>query len=81
MTKTIPMGNHYIEVKQGTHDKTARLNSGKNFGILEIEKAINHIRIKDLELGSAYVTPKQLAMMLKEAGLAEVMSKELEDVM
>jgi hypothetical protein len=75
------MGEHYITVKEKKNgSKVATLTSAISFGVLEIENTEKGIRIKDLEVGSAYVSPQHLAILLKEVGVADTLVQAINDV-
>lgn len=75
------LGDHFITVKQDSKGSvTATLHSGNSFGVLEVQNVNGEIRIKDLEIGSAFVKPHHFAMLLKEAGLSEIVEDSLKSV-
>ncbi|MGG3466102.1 hypothetical protein ABES02_00735 [Neobacillus pocheonensis] len=84
MTKTVDsvqLGDRNIVVsvnKSGR--KTAKLNSGDSFGVLEMEKTSEGIRIKEMEVGSAFITPEQFAAVLFYADLDEEIQLEIKKV-
>ncbi|WNB91275.1 hypothetical protein [Bacillus sp. NEB1478] len=66
------------ETKEGT--KTARLSSGFHGGILEVEKEKEGIRIKEMEVGSAHITPEHLAMLLYLSGVSTEVVDEIKKI-
>lgn len=76
--KQFLFGDSFIEVKDSKNGgKIATLYSGKSFGVLEVENMSGKIRIKDLEVGSAYVKPEHLKLMLKETGIMDILVNEV----
>lgn len=80
--QTIHLGNHTIEVKETKEGRIiAKLSSGFSFGVLEVEKTEKgEVRLKEMELGSAYVTAEQLALLLYHTNLAENVLDSIEKV-
>jgi hypothetical protein len=75
------MGDYRVvvrESKDGT--KTARLSSGFHGAILEVEREENGIRIKEMEVGSAHITPEHLAMLLYLSGVSEEVVSEIKKI-
>lgn len=74
----IHMGEEFIVVKQRKNgSKVAVLHRNNSFGVLEMERVEGKIRIKDLEVGSAFVDPEHLAVMLREVGMLKTVSNIL----
>jgi len=72
MNKTIFLGDNYIEVRNGKEgNSVATLHSATSFAMLEIENCDGKVRIKEMELGSAFVDVKHLAILINEAGLKD----------
>lgn len=75
------LGSHFITVKEDSKgSRTATLHSGESFAILQVENVNGEIRIKEMKLGSAFIKPQHFAMLLKEAGLSEIVEESLKSV-
>lgn len=79
LVNEINMGSHFILTKEDKKGRrVATLYSGNRFGELEIEKTEdNNIRIKELNIGSAVVSPEHLALLFREVGLIEIVKEVL----
>jgi hypothetical protein len=76
--KEYSMGDEFIIVKERrSGSRVVTLYRSNSFGVMEMENMNGMIRIKDLEIGSAFVDPSHLAMMLKEVGMLKVVSNIL----
>ncbi|MDN3017065.1 hypothetical protein PH210_12770 [Paenibacillus sp. BSR1-1] len=84
MTKTVDsvqLGNRNIVVTANKNgSKTAKLNSGNSFGVIEMEKTTDGIRLKEMEAGSAYLTSEEFAAVLFYADLDKELESEIKKV-
>lgn len=76
------LGDHRIIVKE-TEEGTriARLSSGLSGGVLEVEKKLDgQLRIKEMELGSAYISSEHLALLLFHAGASDEVLTQIQNI-
>jgi len=85
VVRDLQMGDYTITVSE-TDDGhlSARLSSGEKGGLLEMESVSDQeLRIRELDIGSSYITFEQLAIMLVLTGaddrLIEAINKIKED--
>ncbi|WP_085522843.1 hypothetical protein [Tuberibacillus sp. Marseille-P3662] len=64
--REIEMGDYTVTLKEKNNNHyVARLVSGNQGGILELEKLDSgHMRVKELDLGSVEISTEHLALML-----------------
>lgn len=79
LLKEIPMGDFVVTLRElNNGDLQAKLSSASHGPLIEIEKLPNgHLKVRELEFGSAKMTIEHLAILFTLLGIEDQMIEEI----
>ncbi|WEG13755.1 hypothetical protein PU629_05150 [Pullulanibacillus sp. KACC 23026] len=83
LIRELPMGDYVVTLHElANGDLQSKLSSASQGPLLEIHKLAEngHLRVKELELGSAYLKVEHLALLLTLIGAGDEMLEEINNL-